>query len=122
MIYRVVVEINTENGDPGKWDWPELIDESCELLSVTEMPELTTAQVNFLTELYNRNDLGITYLADALSVVRDMTAGQIMAICEDDAVHDAETVKDFVDSMANLISAYGPVKTIGAILPGDGDE
>jgi hypothetical protein len=26
--FRIVVEVALENGHPGKWDWPELLDEN----------------------------------------------------------------------------------------------
>lgn len=116
MIHRVVLEINHDNGNPGKWDWPDLLSEQVDLISVTELPELSNAQVNFLTEL--RQAHSAWNMGDALDEIRDMSPDQIMALCNDGAVYDAETVRDFEDSIEDLISAYGPKKTLTAILPG----
>lgn len=35
--FVVCLEINTNEGNPGKWDWPDLIDEECSLISVKEV-------------------------------------------------------------------------------------
>lgn len=120
MIHRIVLEINHESGNPSKWDWGELIDEQVDLISVTEMPELTTAQVNFLTDMLNSQCY--TRLGECWRAASEMTNIAVIESCEDAAVHDSGTVQEFVSSLGELVTAYGPNKFIEAVLPGEDDE
>ena len=83
-------------------------------------PELTNAQVNFFdVELRNEREGGVSPsdLNSAIESLEQAPEDIVIGWCDDEAVHDDQTVHDFFDSLKSLRKTYGGDTLLKDLLP-----